>query len=174
VPIEVAENESPTPYKAPLKWDAMHVRFPSSEKSQYPHLKTDGSSVVEPRWDMIQTALLKPISNAQELQEAILSYNSRYADQWNFKALHKLLKDDLDESEAKVFFEDLLPRIIRLPELIQAPIPLLKQKHNHSISLTQEQISCIVANAFLCTFPRRNTLKRKSEYSSFPDINFNR
>jgi hypothetical protein len=26
----------------------------------------------------------------------------------------------------------------------------------------------------LCTFPRRNTAKRQSEYARYPDINFNR
>lgn len=40
--------------------------------------------------------------------------------------------------------------------------------------MTQQQIACLMANAFLCTFPRRNTQKMNSEYKHFPDINFNR
>lgn len=44
---------------------------------------------------------------------------------------------------------------------------------NHSITMSQEQIASLLANAFFCTFPRRNA-KMKSEYSSYPDINFNR
>lgn len=35
------------------------------------------------------------------------------------------------------------------------------------------QAACLLANAFFCTFPRRNSQKH-SEYSTFPDINFNR
>ena len=35
------------------------------------------------------------------------------------------------------------------------------------------QVACLLANAFFCTFPRRNSCKH-SEYSTFPDINFNR
>ena len=35
------------------------------------------------------------------------------------------------------------------------------------------QAACLLANAFFCTFPRRNSHKH-SEYSLFPDINFNR
>lgn len=35
------------------------------------------------------------------------------------------------------------------------------------------QAACLLANAFFCTFPRRNSYKH-SEYSSFPDVNFNR
>ncbi|KAJ6661620.1 hypothetical protein lerEdw1_013859, partial [Lerista edwardsae] len=53
------------------------------------------------------------------------------------------------------------------------PIPLLKQKMNHSITMSQAQTASLLANAFFCTFPRRNA-KMKSEYSSYPDINFNR
>lgn len=56
---------------------------------------------------------------------------------------------------------------------LNQPIPLLKQKMNHSITMSQEQIASLLANAFFCTFPRRNA-KMKSEYSSYPDINFNR
>ncbi|XP_037937599.1 poly(ADP-ribose) glycohydrolase isoform X2 [Teleopsis dalmanni] len=177
-PIRAALNETPRPLSAHHKWDALHVRLPCSIKSQYPVVTADGSCNIESRWEMIQQAFLRPISNSQELQEAILSYNTRYENQWNFHSLHKLFEENLDESESCVFFEDLLPRIIRLalrlPELVQAPIPLLKQGQTHSLTLTQEQISCLLANAFLCTFPRRNTHKRKSEYATFPDINFNR
>lgn len=177
-PIREDDIRPPKPLKGHPKWDALHVRLPCSNKSQYPVVEEDGSSTIENRWDMIERALLRPISNSHELQEAILSYNTKYEGHWTFRALHKLFEDELDESEAKVFFEDLLPRVIRLalrlPELVQAPIPLLKQGKCHAITLTQEQISCLLANAFLCTYPRRNTLKKKSEYSTFPDINFNR
>ncbi|KAH8291569.1 hypothetical protein KR018_000850, partial [Drosophila ironensis] len=178
LPIREKENCPPRPYRAPGKWDSEHVRLPCAPESKYPRTNDDGSSSIESRWEMIQRALLQPITSSEELQAAILSYNATYRGQWEFRALHKLLHDEVDESEARVFFEDLLPRIIRLalslPELVQAPIPLLKQHHTTSVSLSQQQISCLLANAFLCTFPRRNTLKRKSEYSNFPDINFNR
>lgn len=74
------------------------------------------------------------------------------------------------------FFCQLLPAIInialKLPQLIQSPIPLLKKKMNHSISLSQEQVASLIANAFLCTFPLRNTDKKKSEFASYPKINF--
>lgn len=177
-PIREPANKPPRPYRATHKWDAKHVRLPCAPESKYPVEADDGTSDIESRWNMIERALLRPISNSKQLQAAILSYNTTYKGQWGFGALHKLFDEELDESESRVFFEDLLPRItrlaLRLPELIQAPIPLLKQNHTCALTLSQEQISCLLANALLCTFPRRNTLKRKSEYSSFPDINFNR
>ncbi|XP_016942495.2 poly(ADP-ribose) glycohydrolase [Drosophila suzukii] len=168
----------PRPHKSPGKWDSEHVRLPCAPESKYPRENPDGSTTIDSRWGMIERALLQPIESSEELQAAILSYNTTYRDQWHFRALHQLLDEELDESESRVFFEDLLPRIIRLalrlPDLIQSPVPLLKQHKNASLSLSQQQIACLLANAFLCTFPRRNTLKRKSEYSTFPDINFNR
>ncbi|XP_016952039.1 poly(ADP-ribose) glycohydrolase [Drosophila biarmipes] len=168
----------PRPHKSPGKWDSEHVRLPCAPESKYPRENPDGSTTIDSRWGMIERALLQPIETSEELQAAILSYNTTYRDQWHFRALHQLLDEELDESETRVFFEDLLPRIIRLalrlPDLIQSPVPLLKQHKNASLSLSQQQIACLLANAFLCTFPRRNTLKRKSEYSTFPDINFNR
>ncbi|KAH8388071.1 hypothetical protein KR093_011569, partial [Drosophila rubida] len=179
-PIREPSHKPPRPYRGAHKWDAKHVRLPCAPESKYPVPADDGGSAteIESRWSMIERALLRPISSSKQLQAAILSYNSTYKGQWGFGALHQLFDEELDESESRVFFEDLLPRIIqlalRLPELLQAPIPLLKQQHSCALTLTQEQISCLLANALLCTFPRRNTLKRKSEYSSFPDINFNR
>lgn len=49
----------------------------------------------------------------------------------------------------------------------------MKQHQNKEITLSQQQAACLLANAFLCTYPRRNTTKIDSEYRNFPDINFN-
>lgn len=84
----------------------------------------------------------------------------------------------LEEVESEYFFQKVLPKVISLalslPQLLTGGVPLLKQHSTHSVSLSQHQVSSLLANAFLCTFPRRNTTKRDSEYSSFPYINFNR
>ncbi|KAL0183099.1 hypothetical protein M9458_022474, partial [Cirrhinus mrigala] len=52
------------------------------------------------------------------------------------------------------------------------PIPLLRQHQNKAITMSQQQISCLLANAFFCTFPHRNDTKPGSEYASYPTINF--
>ena len=36
------------------------------------------------------------------------------------------------------------------------------------------QIASLLANAFFCTFPRRNAKGKNTEYENYPDINFNR
>lgn len=56
--------------------------------------------------------------------------------------------------------------------LLLQPIPLLKQSMNHSISFSQHQVASLLANAFFCTFPRRNATQKRSEYQNFPSINF--
>lgn len=61
---------------------------------------------------------------------------------------------------------------LQLPYLCSQPIPLLKQCINHTISLSQLQIASLLANAFFCTFPRRNSSGKYSEYFNYPEINF--
>lgn len=53
-------------------------------------------------------------------------------------------------------------------------IPLLQRGHTAAITLSQVQISCLLANAFFCTFPHRNTTSSHSEYHNYPTINFSR
>jgi len=77
----------------------------------------------------------------------------------------------MDREESVHFFAHLLPKIIalalRLPELLPCGIPLLKQNHNRSLSMSQLQVSSLLANAFLCTFPWK-----KNTAMSYPGVNF--
>ncbi|KAF9093268.1 hypothetical protein BGX23_003495 [Mortierella sp. AD031] len=66
----------------------------------------------------------------------------------------------LSTEERQYFFDVTLPRMqalaLRLPELIPKPIPFLKQQQDSAVTLSQEQIACLLANAFFNTFPCRN------------------
>ncbi|KAF0304924.1 Poly(ADP-ribose) glycohydrolase [Amphibalanus amphitrite] len=55
---------------------------------------------------------------------------------------------------------------LRLPELLPAPLPLLARHRSHSVSLSQLQVASLLANAFLCTFPRRNSARRVRRFLS--------
>ncbi|XP_026315833.1 poly(ADP-ribose) glycohydrolase [Hyposmocoma kahamanoa] len=169
-------DRPPKPHRGRDIWDNGHVRLPCSDKSLYPVEDSNGETYLKKRWEMIEEALRKPISNSHKLADAILSYNIKFKDKWKFRALHTLFNEHLDEDESNYFFNSTLPLIAKLaldlPKLVQAPIPLLKQDKNHSISLSQQQIASLLANAFFCTFPRRNSNKRTSEYSAYPHINF--
>ncbi|XP_022098068.1 poly(ADP-ribose) glycohydrolase-like isoform X2 [Acanthaster planci] len=159
-------------------WDAHHVRMPCSPENLYPVDDKNGQKKVQSRWELIETTLLKPIQNSWDLEEAILTYNARYCSKWNFAGLHHFFTEEVDRREARHFFDQLLPKMVELalmlPKLCTQAIPLLKRQESHTITLTQLQIASLLANAFFCTYPRRNAQQKKSEYSRFPDINFNR
>ena len=74
-------------------------------------------------------------------------------------------------AEKANFFAKVLPHIQWLcqitREVVTCPLPVLKKYKNQSLSLSQNQLSCLLANAFLCTFP-----KPLSDEEEFPTINF--
>lgn len=169
---------SPIPDDYSDKWDSDHVRMPCSPENLYPVEDQTGRKKVQSRWELIESTLLSGIKNSVDLEEAILTYNARYSQRWNFRALHTLFTEVLDSEETVYFFDRVLPEMIRLalqlPKLCTQAIPLLRRQQTHSLTLSQQQIASLLANAFFCTFPRRNAQQKKSEYSKFPDINFNR
>ncbi|VVC35590.1 Hypothetical protein CINCED_3A006843 [Cinara cedri] len=168
-------NIVPEPYPKEYHdcWDHNHVKMPCSKHNS---LIDKDNNCRKRRWDIINNALTRPITSSEELEKAILLYNLKYKERWRFHLLHSFFNECLSEEETDSFFNNLLPKIIelalKLPKLITSPIPLLKQNSSHSISFTQMQIACLLANAFLCTFPHRNVSTLHSEYSSYPQINF--
>ncbi|XP_010136938.1 PREDICTED: poly(ADP-ribose) glycohydrolase-like, partial [Buceros rhinoceros silvestris] len=172
------EGEVPKPFPTHYKdlWDNKHVKMPCSEQNLYPVEDENGDRTAGSRWELIQTALLNKFTCSHDLKEAILRYNIAYSKKWDFTALTDFCEKVLEDAEAQHLFQSILPDMVKLalclPSICTQPIPLLKQKMNHSITMSQEQIASFLANAFFCTFPRRNA-KMKSEYSSYPDINFN-
>ena len=169
----------PTPYPATFKdvWDSNHVKMPCSSHSLYPKQSAHGSSALGQKWDMVQRALSCPILDSSHLEKAILSYNSRFAGKWKFGALHSYCRNYLSVEESNKFFNITLPKVIdlalQMPSLVTHAIPLLRKQQNYSITLTQQQVACLLANAFFCTYPRRNTTVATAEYAYFPSINFN-
>ncbi|XP_029466558.1 poly(ADP-ribose) glycohydrolase [Rhinatrema bivittatum] len=173
------EGEVPKPYPSYYNdaWDSKHVKMPCSKENLYPVENENGEKTARSRWDLIRNALQQEFLSAVDLKNAILKYNFAYAKKWDFTGLIDFWEDVLEDAESDPLFQSILPDMVklacRLPELCTQPIPLLKQQMNHSITLSQEQIASLLANAFFCTFPRRNA-KIKSDYSSYPDINFSR
>ncbi|XP_062381759.1 poly(ADP-ribose) glycohydrolase-like isoform X2 [Sardina pilchardus] len=163
-------GEVPVPYPTRFRdaWDDVNVKMPCSEKNLFP--VEDG---VQSRWALIEKTLCQSFRSSRDVKDAILKYNAAHAKKWDFTALHSFVKG-LESEEAEQLLGRLLPDIARLAlnaeQLITQPVPLLKAGRSHSITLSQEQVACLLANALFCTFPRRNS--RKSEYFNYPDINF--
>ncbi|CAM4712794.1 unnamed protein product [Leuciscus chuanchicus] len=148
-----------------------HVKLPWSQHNLFPVDRTTPQS----RWDLITRSLSVPFMSSHDVKDAILRYNAGQAQAWDFTALHSYCQG-LQGSEAEQMFGKLLPAMaqlaLRAPSLFTQPIPLLSTQRCGSITLSQEQVSSLLANAFFCTFPRRNS--RRTEFSNYPDINFNR
>ncbi|XP_059802687.1 poly(ADP-ribose) glycohydrolase isoform X1 [Hypanus sabinus] len=170
-------SDVPRPFPTYYKdaWDDNHVKMPCSDQNLFPVENEDGRKSVSSRWELIQRALSRKFDNSLDVKDAILKYNAGYAKKWDFTVLNYLCTKDLNDVETQHLLQSILPEMaqlaLRLPTVCTQPIPLLKQKMNHSITMSQEQIACLLANAFFCTFPRRSN-KAKPEYSNFPDINF--
>ncbi|XP_026078065.1 poly(ADP-ribose) glycohydrolase-like isoform X1 [Carassius auratus] len=168
-------GEAPEPHPSPDqlqdRWDDTHVKLPCSTHNLFPTDRT----TVQSRWDLIRKALSVPFSSAHDVKDAIMKYNTGQAKGWGFTALHVYCKR-LQPSEAQQMFGELLPEMaqlaLRAPRLLTQPIPLLRTQCCRSLTLSQEQVSCLLANAFFCTFPRRNS--HRTEFSNYPDINFSR
>ena len=121
-------------------------------------------------WSKIVSELNKGIHCIEDLIETMQTYNSGLISK-NFDNLYLLCEDGLTVDECVELFDQLLPKIIklalRLPDLIRRPIPLLKRGKSFKLHFTQQQVSCLLANAFFCTFPADpNNFK-------LPEINFN-
>ncbi|KAM8837494.1 poly(ADP-ribose) glycohydrolase isoform 2-T2 [Spinachia spinachia] len=168
-------GRAPVPYPATFKdtWDDVHVKMPCSSSNLFPVLDevTHGLQN-KSRWELITETLNKTFSSQPQLKEAILNYSA--LKKWDFTALRLYCTKVLEPDAAEHLFDSLLPGVVQLAlrasELCTKPIPLLKGGMDHSITMSQEQVACLLANAFFCTFPRRNS--RRNEYCNYPDINF--
>ncbi|KAL3051614.1 hypothetical protein OYC64_001786 [Pagothenia borchgrevinki] len=167
----------PVPYPARFKdtWDDIHVKMPCSSWNLFPvHDEETQERQNKSRWELIKETLNDEFTCQLELKNAILKYSSSQAKKWDFTALRLYCTKVLEPDAAEHLFDSLLPDMVQLAlrasELCTKPIPLLKEGLDHSITVSQEQVACLLANAFFCTFPRRNS--RKTEYYNYPDINF--
>ncbi|XP_072228491.1 poly(ADP-ribose) glycohydrolase [Leuresthes tenuis] len=168
-----------TPWEGRDLWDSNFVKMPCSSFSTVPKpqlVKFNRPEQVQ-RWKLISKELEalagKKTASVDDVKKAILKYNPTYKEQWTFEALSRFVKII---PKAENYFNELFPKIaalaLKLPEQIKKPIPLLQKGQSASITLSQVQISCLLANAFFCTFPHRNTSNPKAEYHNYPSINF--
>ncbi|KAG8190782.1 hypothetical protein JTE90_005818 [Oedothorax gibbosus] len=181
----IRPGDAPRPYPSTYrdKWDGNHVRMPCSPFNKYPVENLEGEKEIRSRWELICRSLSRPINSAQDLENAIMQYNTQYRAKWNFNNLHTFLDNELSEDERTMFFDVVLPKMVKmtldLPNTCTQPPPLLKKDRDSYVTMSQKQIACLLLNAFFCTFPRRIVTRYKNqkfshEYSNYPDINFNR
>jgi poly(ADP-ribose) glycohydrolase len=156
------------------EWNKNYVRLPCSKQAWNAIGMHDDN-----RWSLIHYSLFKNFLSSLDVEKAILSYNRQYSTLWNFGGLHTLFDKVFCATDQEKYLHHILPKMVhltlQLPEICTQPIPLLKEQNNHTVVMSQKQASCLLANAFFCTFPFRNNDRNefnKNEYSSYPQINF--
>uniref|UniRef100_A0A4W5M496 poly(ADP-ribose) glycohydrolase n=1 Tax=Hucho hucho TaxID=62062 RepID=A0A4W5M496_9TELE len=157
-------------------WNSDFVKMPCSPESL---IKTGWLTSSEGgRWEVVSKQLeclaKKTTASVGDVEKAIKKYNPKYEDQWSFDALHTFVqKSPKEEKYLTSVFPKIAELASRLPHYIKKAIPLLQKGQTQSIMLSQSQIACLLANAFYCTFPHRNSPNPRAEYHNYPTINFN-
>uniref|UniRef100_A0A8C6L6Y5 poly(ADP-ribose) glycohydrolase n=1 Tax=Nothobranchius furzeri TaxID=105023 RepID=A0A8C6L6Y5_NOTFU len=158
------KDEVPVPYPSKFIdiWDNIHVKMPCSSKNTIP--VEDQVIVQNFRVDQLiisaSDQLPRKTNNAQFYGKAT-NIN-------RFLVLSKVLDPDAVEHLFDSLLPDMMQLALRVSELCTKPIPLLKRGVSHSITMSQEQVACLLANAFFCTFPQRDI----RECCNYPDFNF--
>ncbi|ROL54045.1 Poly(ADP-ribose) glycohydrolase [Anabarilius grahami] len=159
------------PHEGKHVWDSNHVKLPNNYPASHQKSRASPS-----RWDATRQALnrlTKGSFSIGDIESAIMSYNSSNKDKWTFDALYYYGRNvHAMDNNLHMVIPKMAKLALDLPDLIKRPIPLLRQQQNQAITMSQQQISCLLANAFFCTFPHRNDTSPGSEYANYPTINF--
>ncbi|CAF0940650.1 unnamed protein product, partial [Didymodactylos carnosus] len=96
--------------------------------------------------------------------------------QRTFQCLDELLRKEYTSKERSDFISYVLPFIIslalRVEQICGQPPPLLRQKSNKTVTMSQYQCASLLACAFFCLFPKQQN--RHSKYASYQNPNFYR
>lgn len=133
------------------------------------------------RWLKINKELKKKIYNPKNFVKTVKSYSAKYINSQDFSTFLKVFKND--KKLENRFFNIILPKIqkhaLNIESLFQSEdnkikikIKILEKGKNDKIILSKKQISCLLSNAFLCTFIFRSNYPYYN-YPDLPSINFN-
>ncbi|XP_021955477.1 poly(ADP-ribose) glycohydrolase isoform X3 [Folsomia candida] len=126
------------------------------------------------KWDIIKGELAmlnkfiseKKLDMSQagnQIHASVRKFNSKVND-FSFN----LLNDRRVSSSLQTAFPIISRAALEIDKRFTSGIPILRKNQQKTLFLTQGQIRCILANAFLCTFPKRFELVGQE----LPEINF--
>ncbi|XP_048875418.1 poly(ADP-ribose) glycohydrolase [Brienomyrus brachyistius] len=173
VNVDEFQHKRLVPQHGKPKWNSCSVKMPYLTESV---MQSNIYQTERTRWNGICKTLshLPKTPSSFDVENAIKRCNPKYKDHWSFDALHYFSKSLTIEE--RMDMSSILYKIavlaLRLPDLCPKAIPLLRRDQYHSITMSQLQIACLLANAFYCTFPHRNASHHNSEYFNYPTINF--
>jgi hypothetical protein len=154
----------------PVKQLCDSCRWPTDQTVPLPSNDTFEESDSDPYWRQVQQQLSADHKSIDDWINAIRSYSELASD--DFSNLKTLFESELSDSQSKAHLDRTLPEMgklaLQLPQLLPLSLPFLVQNVNRCLHLTQQQVACLLANAFFCTFrPKRK------ETGKLPIINFN-
>lgn len=153
------------------QWNENFVRMPFSDSNVDRNGRKRWLEII--RCLNLLSEVLVNDPDSIHIENAIKQNNFRYKNSWNFDIMHSFFNEILTEDQSRNILSVLIPKMIRLaldlPNKICKAIPILKQGTAHSLTFSQEQCACILANAFFCTFPSRNS---QTNPENMPFINF--
>lgn len=162
------------------EWSAQRLKLPSAESNRC-YLQSNPDEPVS-KWSYIKSCL-KLVATTRDLEQAIKSYNPTYAStpafRGEFVMLHALAKFPNFETKTLPY---IIHMALQLPTLVPKSPPLLLPQRMAVVTLDQKQCVSLIANMFLCTFPRRRPREWRdklrtaeeemNEYSDLPDVHF--
>ena len=75
------------------------------------------------RWKLVTSALSRQLMCVEDLEEAILSYNSRFKKAWSFRLLKHFFVEEATLDERVLFFDSTLPKMQELCLNAEAHFP---------------------------------------------------
>ncbi|TKR64439.1 hypothetical protein L596_024967 [Steinernema carpocapsae] len=152
----IGSGETPKPIPTTCEdptygWDTSDtIRMPFSTR----RTRKDGSSQAEFVKKCLET-LTAPQRSIEDVAKTIDLYQRQPIG--NFDSLFDLFNKRLSPHLKAYYLNDVIPNIaklaLRLNEVVTKPIPRLRSGFSSSATFSQEQVACLLANAFLCTFP---------------------
>ena len=140
-----------------------------------PHEETIQEFVELPDREFLHKIANEEFSSEQDLLSVIKSYSPDLKDA---EGLDQLLAGYFPTIRREHFFTSTLPFIQSMLKkthfLLKSKIPILKQNENFMLTLSQDQACCILANAFMCTWPHKGARAQRAnvETSKLNRINF--
>jgi len=137
------------------------IPVPFPEKARMKYFQGDDRYVILPyaeerRWSLISNALGCNFCRSVDIQRVVESY--QYVEhRMDFAGLHEYMnrKEDMgDCQELLSLFGQIAKLAIEIPDICTRPIPILRNGFDSSITMSQNQAACLLANAFFCTFPQ--------------------
>lgn len=105
-------------------------------------------------WELIWKAFSTPTNSIDDFLQKIRTYNKNVH---NLNGLQAYLNT---HDNPEHFISDTIPAIAKIALLMNVlfgePLCFLLESENKSVSVTKYQVACLVANAFICTFPNRD------------------